>query len=167
MTAEDIIRRLNLRPLQREGGYYRETYRSETILPRIALTPELKTNKSLSTAIYYLLTPDTFSAIHRLPFDEIYHFYLGDPVRLLILNPGGSSEVITLGPDLAEEHQVQMVVPKNRWQGSRLAAGGRWALMGTTVAPGFDFTDYQAGIREKLLAEYPSQADLIVGLTRS
>ncbi len=167
LSAEDIIRRLNLKPLAMEGGYFRETYRSDETISRSVLPLRFAGDRSFSTAIYYLLTAHTFSALHRLPSDELFHFYLGDPVDMLQLHPDGSSAVITFGHDLAGGHQLQVVVPRLVWQGSFLREGGRWALLGTTVAPGFDFEDYETGEREQLTRQYPDRAKLIAQLSRA
>lgn len=156
LSATSIIELLDLKPLPFEGGYYRETYRSDE---------RFQHKRSLSTAIYYLLTPETRSTMHRLPADEMFHFYLGDPVAMLRLYPDGSSSVVTLGNDLAARQSPQILVPQGVWQGSRLADGGRFALMGATVAPGFEFDDYEAGDREQLIKQYPERADLITKLT--
>lgn len=153
MTAADVIAFLDLKPLPREGGFYRETYRAvENVRPE----------KSLSTAIYFLLTPDTFSALHRLPSDEVFHFYLGSPVTMLQLGPEGG-RVVTLGTDLFAGHQPQVLVPRGVWQGS--FTEGAFALLGTTVAPAFDFCDYEHGDRAALMAQYPQFAELIERLT--
>lgn len=165
MNAAEIIRLLRLEPLPGEGGYYRETYRASEQIPQEALGGQYQTNKSFGTAIYYMLTPDTHSLLHRLPTDEIYHFYLGDPVTMLLLYPDGSSTQITLGHDLAKGQQLQVVVPKRVWQGSLLCDGGSFCLMGTTMAPGFDFSDFEAGERDSLLEKYPERRDLIIRLT--
>ncbi|MFY9484437.1 MAG: cupin domain-containing protein [Patescibacteria group bacterium] len=157
MTAEELIKILDLKPLAEEGGYYRETYRST----------DNEDGKSLATAILYLLPPDTFSALHRLPTDEIYHFYLGDSVEMLQLLPNGSGKNIILGQDLEKGEQIQATVPKGVWQGSKLKAGGKFALMGTTMAPGFDFADYEAADRNTLIEQYRRYKDLIVKLTKS
>ena len=156
MNAEEIIRHLGLVPLPLEGGFFRETYRSPGSIPPSPAGHDPGRNRSLSTAIYYLLTPDTFSALHRLPGDEIYHFYVGDPVELLVLHPDGSGETVTLGGDLLGGMSVQHVVPGGSWQGSRLAAGGAYALLGTTMAPGFDPGDLKLGSSEALLSRYPA-----------
>jgi len=148
MTASDLIDLLSLSPLPLEGGFYRETYRS-----------------AHSTAIYYLLTSDTFSAMHRLRDDEVYHVYLGDPVELLQLEPGGASRVVTLGADLAAGQQVQHVVPAGVWQGSRLATGGAMALLGTTMAPGFAFEGFELGERAALIDGWPDRRRQIEALT--
>ena len=120
-------------------------------------------SRSVGTAIYYMITPETFSALHRLRGTEIFHFYLGDAVVMLQLLPDGSSQTITLGSNLASGHQPQLVVRGGVWQGSRLAPGGKFALMGTTMSPGFDSADYEHGDIEQLIAEYPGQAELIRG----
>jgi predicted cupin superfamily sugar epimerase len=166
LEADDLIRQLRLQPLRIEGGYYVETYRSAGQIPRSALPPGYGGPRSFATAIYYLLTPDTFSGLHRLPSDEMFHFYLGDPVEMLQLRPDGSGEVVVIGTDLQAGMSPQVLVPGGVWQGCRLAAGGRYALMGVTVAPGFEFADFESGSREELLARYPAFANLIRALTR-
>lgn len=165
MTADAIIKLLNLKPHPAEGGFFRETYRSSDCLPAGTL-PRFRSDKSVSTCIYYLLTPQTFSAMHRLQTDEIFHFYLGDPVEMLQLLPDGSGRVVTMGHDLAAGHTPQLVVEANVWQGSTLRSGGSFALMGTTVSPGFDFSDYETGLRDALVAQYPKFAEQIKRLTR-
>lgn len=151
LTATRLIQLLGLEPLPVEGGHYKETWRSPA-----------------GSAIYYLLTdePDSFSALHRLPTDEVYHFYLGDPVEMLMLHEGGRVENVTLGQDLLAGQRVQHVVPRGVWQGSRLRAGGRFALLGTTMAPGFEPKNYEGGLRDELIAAYPGAADAIRSLTR-
>jgi predicted cupin superfamily sugar epimerase len=164
ITSEQLIAALDLKPLPLEGGYYRETYRSSLQLPASALAPDYPSAKSAGTAIYYLLKADTCSALHRLPTDEIFHFYLGDPVEILLLEPGGCGRTVTLGPDVLAGQSPQIVVPHGVWQGSALKPGGRFALLGTTMAPGFDFADYQAGNRDELIAAYPVFVERIVQL---
>jgi len=165
MTAEEIIELLDLEPLPGEGGYYRETYRGGTKLPPSALGQPFPSEKSISTAIYYLLTPESCSMMHRLPTDEVYHFYLGDPVTLLLLHPERGARRITLGGDIAGGQSVQAVVPAGTWHGSMLREGGRFALMGTTMAPGFDFDDFEPGEREALIRAHPAESELIGKLT--
>jgi len=165
-AAEDLISLLNLEPLSVEGGFYAETYRSNEKIPDGALPARYHGSRPFGTAIYYLLTPETVSTMHRLPSDEVFHFYLGDPVQMLQLHPDGSGKVIVLGPDLLAGMRPQVVVPRGVWQGARLVHGGRFALMGTTVAPGFDCADYEAGPRADLIEKYPDFAQMIMSLTR-
>ena len=149
-----------------EGGFYVETYRCRDKLAQANLPAGYTGDRNLSSAILYLLTPDTFSALHRLKSDEIFHFYLGDAVTMLQLHPDGSSDVITLGQDIMADQCVQVTIPANCWQGCFLNEGGKFALMGTTVAPGFDFADFELGHREELLEQFPSQRHLIIQLTQ-
>ena len=160
LTADEVIRCLQLAPHPAEGGFFRETYRS-----RAGCDPgtPITGRRSVGTAIYFLLTAETFSAMHRLPGDEVYHFYLGDPVELLELHADGGSSVTLLGPDLISM-KVQHVVPGGSWQGSRLLPGGAWALLGTTMAPGFDWEDFEAG-SAGLADRYPAHATRIRDLT--
>jgi Cupin superfamily (DUF985) len=104
--------------------------------------------------------------MHRLKSDEVFHFYMGDAVEMLRLYPGGRGERVLIGTNLAAGQRPQVVVEKNIWQGSRLVAGGSWALLGCSVSPGFEFEDYEAGVREELLAGWPGWGELVVGLTR-
>jgi predicted cupin superfamily sugar epimerase len=167
-TAEELIRFLCLEPLPREGGWYRQTHRSALQLPADALAPRYRAAHAAGTAIYYLLTPDTFSALHRLPTEEVFHFYLGDPVEMLQLgpNPEDGGRLVTLGPDIFAGQQVQTVVPAGVWQGSLLRAEGAFALLGTTMAPGFDFDDYEAADRAVLSAAFPQFSDYIARFCR-
>jgi len=161
MTTDEIKALLNLRPHPVEGGHFRRTYTSANTLylPR-GMRP-------MGTAIYYLLEAGTFSEMHLLESDEMFHFYLGDPVEMLQLHPDGSSAVITLGPDLQAGQHVQLVVPAGVWQGTRLIGDGKVALLGCTVTPGFDFADYCSGSYAELAEKYPAEAERIKALTRS
>ena len=166
LTADQIKSLLNLKPHPEEGGYFIETYRSsETILEK-ALPSRYKGVRTLGTAIYYLLTPETFSAMHRLQSDEIFHFYLGDPVEMLQLWPGKSGRILILGTDIMNGMKPQAVIPRGVWQGARLLNGGKFALLGTTVSPGFEFADYESGRRDELVKSYPKFRDLITALTK-
>jgi predicted cupin superfamily sugar epimerase len=165
LTAEKIRELLQLQPHPIEGGYFAETYRSVGKVPHSALSG-YPSDRSLSTAIYYLLTPDTFSAMHRVRGNEMFHFYLGDPVEMLQLNPDRSGEVLLLGQDIASGMRLQHSVPGGVWQGSRLKNGGKYALLGTTMAPGFEYEDYETGKRGELIARHAQHAELITALTR-
>ncbi len=166
LTAKQIIELFKMKPLREEGGYYVETYRSDERIAKAGLPARYNGERSLGTAILYLVTPDAFSRLHRVNSDEVFHFYLGDCVTILELHGDGSSEVITLGPDITKGQQVQTVVPRGNWQGCFLNKGGRFALMGTTVAPGFESADFEAAQREELLKQYPERRELILKLTQ-
>lgn len=167
ITAERIIQLFDMKLLPGEGGYYSETYRSRDRISKDSLPSQYDEDKSLGTAIYYLLTPDTQSYLHRLKSDEVYHFYLGDPVMMLQLRPEGTTKMLFLGQDIRAGQFVQTVVPAGVWQGSFLLEGGSFALMGTTVAPGFDFSDHELGSYEELAGQYPGHEDIIRRLTPS
>src|SRR5262245_43337646 len=164
-TADELISFLNLQAHPKEGGFFRETYRATEELAADALPARYGTARSVSTTIYYLLTPTSVSALHRLASDEVFHFYLGSPVRMLQLSPEGQGRELVLGPDILQGQLLQVVVPRGVWQGSLLEPGGDFALLGCTVAPGFDYADYEHGERNTLNAKYPNHAELIKRLT--
>jgi hypothetical protein len=161
MNADEIKKMLRLEPHPVEGGFFRRTYTSPG---RVALE---RGERAQGTAIYYLLEPGTFSEMHVLDSDEIFHFYLGDPVEMLQLLPDGGSAVFTLGQDLEAGEHVQLMVPAGVWQGTRLIGDGKVALLGCTVTPGFDFADYRNAGAEELIAKWPPEAERIRALTRS
>lgn len=160
MTAAEIKAMLNLEPHPVEGGFYRRTYTS------LGHVPLQRGMRPQGTAIYYLLEPGTFSEMHVLASDEIFHFYLGDPVEMMQLYEDGSSAVFTLGRDLEAGQHVQLVVPAGVWQGTRLIGDGKVALLGCTVTPGFDFADYRGGSYAELAEKWPEEAERIRALTR-
>lgn len=164
-TADDIIKKLNLQPHPGEGGFFVETYRCKNEIQKDFLPLRYKSDRTFSTAIYYLITSDSFSAIHKLVTDEIFHFYLGDPIEMLLLYADGKSEIITIGNDLMAGQRPQVVVPRDVWQGAYLPRG-EFALLGTTMSPGFDSADFELAQREILLEKYPQQSELIKKLTR-
>jgi predicted cupin superfamily sugar epimerase len=160
MSADQIRQLLRLEPHPVEGGWYRRTYTSDV---SVAL---LRGVRPYGTAIYYLLEEGAFSEMHVLASDEIFHFYYGDPVEMLQLLPDGSSAVFTLGPDLEAGQHVQLVVPAGVWQGTRLIDGGKVALLGCTVTPGFDFADYRNASAAELISRWPLEAERIRKVTR-
>ncbi|HET9870673.1 MAG TPA: cupin domain-containing protein [bacterium] len=157
MTAGDLVRDLGLLP-HPEGGFYRETYRAA------GTTPTASGGRAHSTCIYYLLVRGAKSRLHRLASDEVFHFYLGDPVTWVLLKPEGGSEEKTLGPRLDRGQSPQMVVSAGTWFGGELAPGGSFALMGTTVAPGFDFADFELADPEALARDFPAAQGWIARL---
>jgi uncharacterized protein len=167
MTADEVKRLLGLQPHPREGGWFVQTYAAEEIFAAETFADHRYAgSRRTSTAIYYLLEPGTFSEMHRLRSDEIFHFYAGDPIEMLQLLPDGSGRTVVIGSDLLAGHRPQVLVERGVWQGSRLAAGGQWALLGCTVSPGFEYEDYDSGTREELSAGWPRWAQMIGELTR-
>jgi predicted cupin superfamily sugar epimerase len=159
-AAQGIIAQLGLQPLSGEGGFFRQTWLSSETGPD---------GRPLGSAIQYLITPEGFSALHRLHTDEVWHFYAGDPVEHVQLDPlTGTAQTTRLGAAITAGEHVQLVVARNVWQGARLAEGGRhgWALLGCTLAPAWDEREWESGKREDLLASYPAVASLIRALTR-
>jgi len=168
MTADEVKEILGLVPHPLEGGCFIRTYESGEMLPPSAFSDARYPGpRHTATAIYYFLEPHTFSEMHRLKSDEIFHFYAGDPVEMLQLHDDGSGAVIRIGNQLSLGERPQLVVPRGVWQGSHLALGGAWALLGCSVSPGFEFGDYETATREKLTAGWPAFAALIAELTRS
>lgn len=145
--AARIATALDLHPLEHEGGLHRQTYLDEH-----------------SSAIYYLLAGEDFSALHLLDSVEVYHWYAGAPLRLLLLHPDGQITTPVLGPDLAAGQHPQVVVPPGIWQGS--SSVGDWSLVGTTMAPAFRWDGFELGDRDDLTGRYPQAADRIAELTR-
>jgi len=160
VTPDEIKKLLNLDPHPVEGGYFRRTFTSATNL-------ELpRGSRPQGTAIYFLLEEGTFSEMHLLDSDEIFHFYPGDPVEMPQLYPDGRSALFTLGADLKAGEHVQVLVPAGVWQGMRLIGDGKVALFGCTVVPGFNYADYHNASYAELTAKWPEQAELIKALTR-
>ncbi|CAL9509098.1 cupin [Streptomyces griseomycini] len=158
VTPDDLVAHYGLEPLPREGGRFRQTWAG----------PGRPDGRPEGTAVVVLLTdgPDDFSALHRLPADEVWHFYLGDPLQMLLLAPDGTARTPVLGPDVLGGQHVQLTVPAGTWMGARVAAGGAWTLFGCTMAPGFTYEGYEHGDAAELTARHPDQADRIVALCR-
>lgn len=154
MTAEarQIIAALKLEPLPHEGGFYRSTWRGAG-----------------GSAILFLLTPEDFSALHRLRSDELWHFHAGDAVELALLDPrDGTARVVRLGSNILGGDCPQQVVPAGVWQGARLAQGGQagWALLGCTMAPAWDARNFELAAGDDLMRAFPAVTALIRSLTR-
>ncbi|MFJ6727459.1 MULTISPECIES: cupin domain-containing protein [unclassified Streptomyces] len=156
MTPEDLVAHYGLEPIPREGGLFRRTWSG----------PEGPDGTPAGSAIVALLTADGFSALHRLPGDEIWHFYGGDPLEMLLLAPDGTSRTPVLGPDVLAGQQPQLVVPARTWMGGRVRAGGAWTLFGCTMAPAFTYEGYEHGDAADLTARHPDRAARIAELCR-
>jgi predicted cupin superfamily sugar epimerase len=158
MTPEDLVAHYGLEPIPQEGGLFRQTWAG----------PERADGRPEGTAIVALLTsaPGDFSALHRLPTDEVWHFYLGDPLDMLLLAPDGSARTVVLGPDVLGGQHPQYTVPAGTWMGARVAGDGSWAFFGCTMAPGFTYEGYEHGDPAELTARYPAEEARITALSR-
>lgn len=166
--ASDVIQMLGLQPLPGEGGYYRETYRSKEVVEITFPGEEKSVARSLNTQIYYMVTEESFSVLHRLKQDEVYHYYSGLPSELFLIFPSGGAKIVKLGPNINKGEIPQLLIPAGTWQGVRLENGrAGWSLMGTSVSPGFDFSDFEAGTRERLVEQYPDLKNLITLYTKN
>jgi len=159
------IEKLKLEP-HPEGGYYRETYCSDEVIPKKILPERYDGERIFSTAIYYLLEGNQVSLFHKLKSDETWHFYAGSALALHLLKPDNSYEKIIIGTDILNGEIPQFVVPFGCWFGAYLLDTNSFALIGATVAPGFDFNDFKLGKRSELLKEYPECEDIIINLTK-
>jgi len=163
MTADEVKKTLGLTPHPREGGWYVRTYEAAEF---VAVNERYDGPRRTGTAIYYLLEPGTFSEMHVLESDEIFHHYMGGAVEMLQLCPDGTSKRVVIGKDLSAGERPQVVVPRGVWQGSRLVQEEGWALLGCTVSPGFEFADYKTAPCEELCAKWPAEREMIAKLTR-
>lgn len=164
MNAEYWIEKLKLEA-HPEGGYFRQTYKSDLLIGREAL-PGFSGARTASTAIYFLLEGENFSAFHRLRSDELWHFYAGSALAVHVIEPAGSYSSILLGSDPEAGQTFQAEVRAGCWFASHVADWKSWALVGCTVAPGFEFADFEMARREELIAQYPQHREVIRCLTR-
>jgi predicted cupin superfamily sugar epimerase len=165
-TAQYWINKLNL-IAHPEGGHYCETYRSQLSIAKEALPPEFTGSRLVSTAIYFLLEGENFSGFHRLRSDELWHFYTGGTIAVHVIDPNGSYSEIQLGSDPDAGEVFQAVVKAGSWFASQVRDTQSFALAGCTVAPGFDFADFELGKCLELVKLYPQHRELIEQLTRS
>ena len=167
MTAQELIQKLELIPLPSEGGFYRETYRAHgEKIPARSFGIDAPTSRNFSTAIYFLIMPNDFSALHKVKSDEIFHFYGGDAAEMIQIDESGNLTTYLLGNNFANGEVPQIIVRRGVWQGLRLREGGSWALTGTTVAPGFEFEDFELGDRNQLTKSFPQHRESIFRYTR-
>ena len=184
LTAADVIATIGLEPLPVEGGVYRRWYCASDVLRTDAVVANdtrandmraddmsadgMRADKPAGTAIVAMITdePESFSALHRLRTDELWHFYVGDPLVLVLLEPGGRSRRVVLGHDIGAGQMPFALAPRGCWFGADLAPGGSFAVFGCTMAPGFTPDDFHGGVLDELLAGWPHEADTIRRLHR-
>ncbi len=165
MTAEQLIQQYNLQP-HPEGGWYKETYKSNEQIAGVALPGRFGGDRAFSTAIYFLLERGNFSAFHRIKSDECWHFYAGDPLMVYVLPEDGQLKTIQLGNDIGKGQLFQYVVPAHCWFASRPAPDSNFCFVGCTVAPGFDFADFEMAKSAPLCASFPQHTAAIKELCR-
>ncbi len=163
-----LIEHYALERLPVEGVLFKQTYRAAEMIDPCGLPARYRGEKPYGTCVIGLLTSDadSFSSMHRLLTDEIWHFYMGDPIEMLLLHENGVAERRVLGHDIFHGQLLQTVAPRGVWMGARLLQGGVYALFGNTMAPGFTSPDFESGDRDALIAQYPAARDLITALTR-
>lgn len=166
MTATDYIRSLELRP-HPEGGYYRETYRCGESITQSALPARYQGARAISTSIYFLLDASTFSAFHRLTSDEQWFFHDGQPLRIHMIHDDGHYTSLLNGPDIHRGHQLHVTFPAGCWFAARVEPPGSFGLISCTVAPGFEFADFELARRDELSHRFPQHAELIRAFTRT
>ena len=164
-SKQQLIDALDLLP-HPEGGFYKEVYRSTGIISQNALPNVYQGDRNYATGIYFMLTSDTFSAFHKIHQDEAWHFYLGAPLRVHMISPEGKHTFIELGNHVQQGQQLQFVVPGGYWFGAEVISPGDYALVGCTVAPGFDFKDFILPTRSEMMALFPQHEAIIEKLTR-
>jgi predicted cupin superfamily sugar epimerase len=170
-TAQSIIEHYQLEPLDQEGGFFRQVWRSDHRIANKSLGTPYPPGEThpMGTLIYFLLTADSFSAMHRLPTPEHWFYHLGDPAEMLLLHPDGSGEQRTLGPDLLKGETVQTTTPADTWQGTRLRPtdqGCGFCFLSCVMVPGFEWTDFEPGEVSALTAQYPDFTEAIRLRTR-
>jgi predicted cupin superfamily sugar epimerase len=163
-SSENIINKLNLQA-HPEGGYFRETYRSKGEVNTDSLPADYKGKRNYSTCIYFLLTSDNFSALHRIKQDEIWHFYDGSPILLHVITPEGEHSEIVIGNDLSKGEIPQYVVPGGCWFAAEVINKNSYSLTGCTVSPGFSFEDFELKSKAELINMFPHQKEVISKLT--
>ena len=163
--TDQLIQKYNLEP-HPEGGWYKQTYKSNVQIAAKALPERFGASRTFSTAIYFLLEKGNFSAFHRIKSDECWHFYAGDPLLIYIIEQNGELKIISLGNDLYKGQSFQYVVPANCWFASRPAPGSEYCFVGCTVSPGFEFEDLELAKANELSAMYPQHKEIIKELCR-
>jgi predicted cupin superfamily sugar epimerase len=165
MTVETLVKELDLLP-HPEGGYYKETYRSEGTIAQACLSSDFSGERNMATGIYFLIEKENFSALHKIKSDETWHFYYGDALEVIEINEQGDLIITKIGSNILKGETFQYTVKANTWFGSRVSANGNFSLVGCTVYPGFDFNDFELAKRDDLIKLFPKHQTIITELTR-
>jgi predicted cupin superfamily sugar epimerase len=165
-SASEIINKLELEK-HPEGGFYKETYRGEMNLSREAIDTKYNSDRNVCTAIYFLLTSENFSAFHRINQDEIWYFHTGSAIHLHVISERGDYKSYRVGNDIMNDEQLQVVVRGGDWFAAEVINSDSYSLISCSVAPGFDFADFELANRDKLINQFPQHEALIRSLTRN
>jgi predicted cupin superfamily sugar epimerase len=165
ITVETLVKELDLLP-HPEGGYYKETYRSEEKIPQSYLSPNFNGDRNMATGIYFLIEKGNFSALHKIKSDETWHFYYGDALEVIEIDATGNLNITKIGSTILKGETFQYTVKANTWFGSRVGENGIFSLVGCTVYPGFDFNDFELANRQSLSELFPQHKKIITELTR-
>jgi uncharacterized protein len=165
VNVKELIKRLELEP-HPEGGYFKEVYRSPEKIEQLALPDRFKGSRNFATSIYFLIEKSNFSALHKIKSDETWHFYEGDPLEVIEIDEAGKLTQTYIGRNIDQGEVFQYTVKANTWFGSRVKEGGEFSLLGCTVAPGFDFADFEMGDRTELINKFSNHKILIEEMTR-
>jgi predicted cupin superfamily sugar epimerase len=165
MTVDTLVKELDLLP-HPEGGYYKETYRSEAKISHACLSPDFSGDRHIATGIYFLIEKGNFSALHKIKSDETWHFYFGDALEVIEIDEQGILTITKIGSHLLKGETFQYTVKANTWFGSRVSGNGNFSLVGCTVYPGFDFNDFELAKRDDLIKQFPKHQTIVTELTR-
>lgn len=164
IQASTLVKRLDLQP-HPEGGYFKEVYRSNELIKAEGLPERYSSERCFGTSIYYMLEGEQFSAFHKLQSDETWHFYLGSPIVLHLISSEGNYSKIVLGQNITEDENLQYTILKETWFAAEEKVKSSFSLVGCTVAPGFDFADFEFGKRDELTKLFPAQSEIILKFT--
>lgn len=165
LSVNELVKHFNMLP-HPEGGYYKETYRCNELIDHNALPQRFVGDRSFSTAIYFLLEKGNFSCFHKIQSDECWHFYAGQALLVYVLHNNGELQTITLGKNIVNGEVFQAVVPAGCWFASEPAPNSEFSFVGCTVAPGFDFADFELAKAEVLVTHFRQHETLVKRLCK-
>lgn len=164
--AQQLIHQLEL-TRHPEGGYFKETHRSQGIIPQQVLPHQFNADRNYYTSIYFLLTSDDFSAFHKINQEETWYFHEGSTIKIHQIAPDGTYSFVVLGNDILKGEQFQHTVPSEYWFAATVEQKNNYTLVGCAVAPGFDFNDFTLAKRNEMIDLFPQHKTIIETLTNS